>query len=481
VDAAFLAPFVVLPNIGLAAFNVTLSTTANMANMATNAAGNAPLADFVGNFSAKVADRTLAAATESGDIALASVQRAIGLGSNRNVNALLASTVLEKGTKTAVLPLWVVWDGAIAALHVAAIQQVTQATGSLVSRILDTWSKPGVIPGVVGADTSARERWAFSDMIVEGPIGAVAADFRGMVGGLLALGFGDLRWLANGARQFHGSMQYVYEKKLHGEVQPESDFPIGPQLAKYATTILEQFPEAFVQALESEDPWQVIQSYLWEPGKVNTLFGTYPLATFWVLFDVAVFVMQALFDVADAQKYALCELAIMDSALSNAEKDSALAALRQTAPKTVVEFEYYVPLLIPLGGTVVDKTHRRNAAGEIIDDQTTSPSVFNPKAIDIAQSVGSELFSLRAMLWLYGDEQMAREKNHRETVRKYGPEVAQRIADQPRYPLTPEQVAKLTQSGLRTQAEIEAIWNELLRERNLHDIAESISGQRLCA
>jgi len=165
----------------------------------------------------------------------------------------------------------------------------------------------------------------------------------------------------------------------------------------------------------------------------------------------------------------------MESQLTNDEKDAALVELRKTAPKTTIEYEYYVPLLVPFGGTVQDKVYRRNAAGEIIDNHTVVPSVFKQIGMSIAQSLCSEVISLRSFLWLYGDEQVAREKNDRETARKYGPEVAQRIAEYPRYPLQSEQVAALTQAGPRTPAGVATILEGLLRERGLREIADRIT------
>jgi hypothetical protein len=167
----------------------------------------------------------------------------------------------------------------------------------------------------------------------------------------------------------------------------------------------------------------------------------------------------------------------MESQLVDDEKDAALAELRQTAPNTIIEYEYYVPLLVPFDGTVQDKVYRRNAAGESIDTHTVVPSVFKKIAIDIAQSLCSEVISLRSFLWLYGDEQVAQEKNYRETAHKYGPEVAQRIAEHPRYPLQPEQIAELTQTGPRTPAAVAAILEGLLRERGLHDVADRITAE----
>jgi hypothetical protein len=442
---------------------------------AAGSSGLVPFAALAEEFSRRVADRTLTVARETTALAVAGAGQAIGQDSARTANALLASTLLEKGTETAVLPLLMAVDGVATALTVEWSRQAAIAAGMLLSRGLDAVSSQGVIPGSVGADTAARSRFGFYDMSTNGPVEAVARDLRGIVGGLLALALGDLDWLAQGMRGFQVSAEYVYEKVEHGEVGPHTDIPISVLLGQYGTTIIEKYPEAFVQALEAGDPLAVIREYFKEPGNVTTLFTLYPIFTFLVLYDVAVFMGKGLFDGPDAQKYALCELAIMESQLANDAKDAALAELRKTAPNTIIEYEYYVPLLVPFDGTVQDKVYRRNAAGEIIDTHSVIPSVFKSIAMHIAESLCSEVISLRSFLWLYGDEQVAREKNYRETVRKYGPEVAQRIAEQPRYPLQPEQVAEFTQAGPRAPAAVAAILEGLLRERGLHNIADRIT------
>ena len=481
---AFLAPFIVFPNIGFSAINATVGAIGRVTEATAHAAGSTGLVPFVGfvaELSSRVAERALTAAKETAELAMAGARKAVGQDSARTANALLASTMLEKGTETAVLPLLMAVDSLAAALTVESSRQAAIASGMLLSRGLDVLSSQGVIPGSVGADTTARSRWGFSDMSTNGPVEAVARDLRGIVGGLIALALGDLAWLAQGMRGFQVSAEYVYEKVHHGEVGPHTDIPISVSLGQYGTTIIEKYPEAFVQALESGDALAVMQAYFKEPGNVTTLFTLYPIFTFLVLYDVAVFMGKGLFDGPDAQKYALCELAIMESLLPNDAKDAALAELRKTAPNTIIEYEYYVPLLVPFDGTVQDKVYRRNASGEIIDTHSVIPSVFKKIAMHIAQSLCSEVISLRSFLWLYGDEQVAREKNYRETARKYGPEVAQRIAEHPRYPLRPEQVAELTQAGPRAPAAVAAILEGLLRERGLHDIADRITAgsQRL--
>jgi hypothetical protein len=351
--------------------------------------------------------------------------------------------------------------------------------GILASHGLDVWSAKGVIPDGIGADTNARLRWGFRAMSTDGPVEAVARDFGGIVGGLLALAIGNVDRLAKGMRSFQLSVGYVYEKVQHGEVGPHTGFPMRPSLGRCSTTIIANYPEVFVRALESGERRAVIPAFFKEPGRVATLLALYPVFTFLVLYSVAVFIAKAMFDGPDAQKYSLCELAIMESDLANDAKDAALGELRKTAPKTIIEYEYYVPLLVPFDGVIEDKVSRRNASGQMIDNHSVIPSVFKPQAIHIAQSLVSEVIGLRSCLWLYGDERLARDKNHRETARKYGPDVARRIAEHPRYPLGPEQVTELIGSGPRGPAAIASILDGLLRERGLDDIANQIESGRL--
>lgn len=350
--------------------------------------------------------------------------------------------------------------------------------GILVSRGLDVLSARGVIPGRVGADTNARLRWGFRAMSTDGPVEAVARDFGGIVGGLFALAIGNVGRLARGMRSFQVSVGYVYEKVQHGEVGPHTGFPMRPSLGRCSTIIIRNYPEVFVRALESGQRRAIIPAFFKEPGHVTTLLALYPVFTFLVLYSVAMFMAKAMFDGPDSQKYALCELAIMESDLANDAKDAAFAELRKTAPKTIIEYEYYVPLLVPFDGVVQDKVSRRNASGQPIDNHSVIPSVFKPQAIQIAQSLVSEVIELRTFLWLYGDERLARTMNNRETTRKYGPDVARRIAEHPRYPLRPEETAELMGSGPRAPAGVAAILAGLLRERALHDLANRIESAR---
>jgi hypothetical protein len=354
-------------------------------------------------------------------------------------------------------------------------RQAAIAFGRLVSRGLDVVSSRGVIPGSVGADTSASARWGFYIMSANGPTEAMSRDFRGIVVGLLALALGKPDRLAKGLRGFQLSAEYVDEKVRHGEVGPDTDIPIAVSLGRYGTKIIKTYPEAFVRALESGDRSAVRRAYFEQAAAVTKWFALYPIFTWLVLYSVAVFMLKALRDGPDAQKYALCELAIMESRLADAAKDGALADLRKTAPNTIIQYEYYVPLLVPCDGTVQDKVHRRNASGDIIDNHSVVPSVFNRRAMQIAQSLCCEVIGLRSFLWLYGEERIAREKHSRETARKFGLGVAQRIAEQPVYPLRPEQIAELTQAGPRAPEAIAGILDGLLRERGLDGIADRIT------
>src|SRR4051812_30042923 len=100
------------------------------------------------------------------------------------------------------------------------IRRAFIAFGMLVSRGLDAVSRPGVIPGRVGANVAALSRWGFYIMPTNGPIEAMNRDLRGIVGGLLALAIGKPDRLAKGLRGYWISAEYVREKVLHGEVGP---------------------------------------------------------------------------------------------------------------------------------------------------------------------------------------------------------------------------------------------------------------------
>ena len=431
--------------------------------------------DIVPGFTGRVAHNTLETAREAGQLVVDGGLTALGCGAGY-MNSLLATTILKSGLTTALLPLQVGLDAASATFDVEAVQQAAATVGLAVSRILDRSSKPGVIPGDIGAKTNAQVRWGFFEITPRGPLHAVAQDITGVGGGLLALGVGDFAWLAHGMRQFLESMKFVYEKKQHGKTRPEWDFPPDQVLADQSITVIEHFPERFLRALEAGNSLEVVAAYMQDTHVVNAFLYAWARVQTYLPDNTRRYTQAALFDTPDAQNYVLCANAIMESRLSDEEKDAALFALRKTAPLTEVVFGDYAPLSIPLGGTVKDKAQARNAAGEIIDDHIEHASVFEQLAIDIAQAVSSELYTFRSLLWLYRDEAMARERTFQETARKFGPGPAQRIKDQPRYPLPPEEVAELTRSGPRPRAEIDQIIDGLLRQRGLDDIADKIKG-----
>ncbi len=350
----------------------------------------------------------------------------------------------------------------------------------LLWRAMDPISVDGVLPDPAAWKIAARFRSAMIAGAVGGPFGAVRRDFIGIVGGLAALLIGRTRLLGRGARWFRGSMQYVYEKKLEGSVQPESDFPLKKRLAEHATAVVERFPETWVEALEGGGFRESFRAYRRDPRAVYTLVFRYPLATYHVLTGVAVFVGKGLLQVEDAYAYTLSELAIMESGLSSEDKDLALVQLRATASNPIVGYEYYIPLLVPFGGGPQDRADRRNAAGEIIGHHSSAPSVFPKRSIELAQAVIGELIGLRSMLWLYGDEATAREKNRRETARKFGPGPAGRIEEQPQFPLTAVEVEQLASGGKRNREEVHGILDGILRDRGLQAVAEAVqrSAQR---
>jgi hypothetical protein len=210
-------------------------------------------------------------------------------------------------------------------------------------------------------------------------------------------------------------------------------------------------------------------------GDVNSLFLNYPKATYNVLTGVSVFVFGGIFvQIEDGYAYPLCELSIFESRLSNEEKDWAHGELRKTAPKSIVGFEYYIPLLVNFEGQTQEKAYRRDAAGEIINDRVGSPSIFPQRSIQLAQSIHGELSCLRSFVWLYGDEKKAREKNLQELTRKFGPAAAQRIEAHPLFPMNRDEVAELTRSGPRSPQEIEEILDYIMRVRGLIAIADGI-------
>jgi hypothetical protein len=487
-----LAPFVAFPNLGLAAVNAAVGATARLADVAWQATGgtfgtSGKLAERV---SERVAHRTLGAAKASMDIALQAIGNATGRMAGPGSNELLSSTILDKTTATAALPLLIGLDAVAAAFKdVPAIRDGAYDLWLDLSRFLDTRSSHGVLTGRQRADSDSQMRFGFIELALDGPLQAVGRDFHGIVGGVLALGMGDFNWLAQAAKDYWASMEYVYDKWLAGETQPKSDFPIGALLASEGRQIIQRFPRPFVAALESGDPLRVAKALRDDAGEITTMLSLYPFTAFQVVYDVLVFVLKAWLQVADALDYALCELAVVKSNISDADKAFAMERLRETAGNATVEFEYYVPLLVPFGGTPADQALRTSVTGKIINHHTIAQSVFEPGAIQRAQEINSEVIQMRAFLWLYRDEATARQKSYQETVRKFGQAAADRIEQAWRegtalYPLSAEDVAELitphdgSQDVPRTPREINEILYKLLRRRGLLYVSDLVCGEQ---
>ncbi len=474
VGDVFLAPLIAVPNIGLAALNATVGGTARVAGSAVRVATGTRLGSIgeaAEDLSRRVADRAFDAARESTEMATDAVARITGGGGEESANTLLARTLLERATAAGLLPLTAAADAVRAARRIEAVRDAGERTWELFSKLLDPLSKKGVLPGEIGAKTAAEVRFGFYYMTTQGPLEAVAQDVSGIAGGGLALAMGDFEWLATALPRYRRSLEYVDDKAKHGEVQPESDFPLGASLAASATATIESYPDELTEALESDEARKVLRSLFKQSREIATLLLNYPNVEFQVLYGVLVFTLEAYLETADAERYSLCELAIVESALPDAEKDDCLAELRDTAPNTTVHFEYYVPLLVPKGGTREDQAHRRTAGGEVIDHGAYAESVFEPRAVHRAQAIGSELLTYRPLLWLYRDEALARRKSRAETIRKYGPEAARRIEQEPLYPLTDEEVAELTAGGPRPAGEVDRILIGQLRERGFERLA----------
>ncbi len=464
-----LAPVIGLANAGLATAHVAVGGAARAAETTASVAraSGFPRGEAVEDLTRRFTDPLIEGSRQGVERAAGNVREAFSGDLETSANRLLARTLVDDVARAAALPASAV---ASATIGHAWFQSLLEA----LSRGLDPLSWEGVLPDPITQKLAARLRAGMVECALGGPFGAITRDFSGMAGGLGALLLGDTTRLAEGAESFRDSMRYVYEKKLQGEVQPESDFPIKEQLAAHASAVIEKYPEKWVEALKDEDYVRIADAYLRNPVAANTLLLRYPRATYQVMTGVMVFVgLQGFFQVEDAFSYALAELAIMDSRLPDGDKDWAHDQLRMTASKSIVGYEYYIPLLVPFDGGVEDKAYRRDAAGEIIDDRGSAPSVFPKRSIELAQAMIGELIGLRALLWLYGDEEAAREKNYEETARKFGPGPARRIEDDPRFPLTREEVDELS-SGRRTREEVDEILDDVLRDRGLLTIADAV-------
>lgn len=493
-NGMLLAPFVVFPNLGLAAVNAMVGTTARLAERAVQATEGAfgTSGELAEKVSRRVAERTLGAAKSSMDFVLQATRNAArgmsGEVTGPGSNHLLSQTLIDKTTATAALPLLAGWDALLAIGDVKAVREAIHELWVDLSLLLDSGSVHGVMSGRQRAKTDSKIRFGFYYMATEGPLGAVWKDFHGIVGGVLALGLGDFQWLDQGARHYWRSMEYVYDKWLAGETQPKSDFPISALLAWEARQIIQRFPWPFIFALRSGDPLRILRMLRDDAGEIANLLIFYPFTAFQVTYDVLIFVFKAWLQVADALDYALCELAIAESGISDADKDFAMERLRKTAGNATIEFQYYAPLLVPRDGTAAEQAYSTSFTGKRIDVHAIASSVFDESAIQRAQELEAEVIQLRAFLWLYRDEATARRKSYQETVRKFGQAAADRIEQALRdgtalYPLSPRDVAELTrlpdgsQGGPRTPGEIQEIFYNRLHTRGLLYVAELICGK----
>ncbi len=294
---------------------------------------------------------------------------------------------------------------------------------------------------------------------------------------MAALGLGDFTWLEQGAQTYWHNMEYVYDKWLADEAQPKSDLPIGEFLASLAGAIIKRFPTGFVDALGTGDIREIGREGFQQSGELTTLLVLYPFTAFQVSYDVARFVANAWLEPSDSLAYAICEMALAESSLAEDEKREAATKLRKTAGNATIEFEYYVSILIPKSGDVKPYVYRGDIFGVPEKHGTTARSVFETIAIQRSQSIVAELIQYRAFLWLYRDEQKARETSRREIVRKFGEEVAQRLDQaQPLYPLTKAQLQSLTAGGPRSAREVRSLIRCLLRDRGLLEVAQQVAG-----
>jgi hypothetical protein len=433
-----------------------------------------PTTAVVINATSRLRRRAADGASASIQLMNAAFDAVVGKTNAMRPGELLSGTLLAGLTRAIAWPAFALFDISSAVVATSPPPALVSSIGLLLSRALTPWSLPGIIPGAVGRLATARTRRGFFVAFMTGAT-AVVLNFEGMCGGVLALLLGDPVWFADGLERHRGYASYVYEKDVHGELEPGSGFPMTKQLVALADPIVNRFPAEFVRTLRQEGWWAGFHAYRREPSSVNRMLVSYWTFTARMMWDVAKYFGTGLLDAPSAQNVALCEMAIATSGMSVDEKEAALFEVRKTAPNAIIEFEHYVSLLVPCDGTVADKVFRRTCGGEIIDTLTVVPSVCDKHAILVAQSTNAEVYSLRAFLWLFRDEARAVEINTRETARKFGPDTAARIAADPLYPLTADEVAALTQEGPRPPEAIAAILTDQLRARGLGSIADRIA------
>ena len=389
---------------------------------------------------------------------------------------LLSHTVLGGATRALLVPMFLLVDFGTALCTTSPTREWLMPLGLWLSGALVARSARGVLPGRVGAMAVARTHVGFFTMVWSATP-AVMNNNQGIVGGVVALLLGDPDWLGDAMWQMREYADYVHEKERVGELGPRSNMPFGRPMVETTGAIVAGYPAASVDALRTSGFVAGLRAWWNDRAAVNHYLGLYVPFTACMMADVQTFFTRGLLDAPDAQTVTLCEWAVISSRLTDDEKDAALLDVQAVASASIVEFEHYVGLVLPFDGSLDDKAIRRSASGALLDTHTVVPSILDRHAVHVAQSTNAEAYALRTFLWLYRDEAVALRVNHRETTRKFGPAVADRLARSPRYPLASWERDTLCVGGPRTQAEIDGVLLEALRGRGLGPWADRIAAR----
>lgn len=387
---------------------------------------------------------------------------------------LLSHSLLGGLTRALLAPMFLVVDFAGALCTTSPTREWLTPLGVWVSGAIVRRPNGGVLPGRVGAMAIARTHLGFFHMVWSATP-AVMNNNQGIVGGLVALLLGDSDWLGDALWQMREYADYVHEKEREGELGPRSNMPFGRPMVETTGAIVAGYPAATVEAIRTRGFLDGLRAWWRDRAAVNRYLRLYIPFTTSMMADVQTFFSRGLLDAADAQTVTLCEWAVMSSGLPDDQKDAALLDVQAAASASIVEFEHYVGLVLPFDGALDEKAIRRSASGALLDTHTVVPSILDRHAVHVAQSTNAEAYALRTFLWLYRDEAVARAVNHRETERKFGPEVARRIAQSPRYPLESWETETLTAGGRRAADEVDRVLLEALRGRGLGDWAERVA------
>lgn len=386
---------------------------------------------------------------------------------------LLSRSLLGGLTRALLVPLFLVVDLGAALCTTSPTREWLTPLGLWLSGAIVRRSSSGVLPGRVGRFAVARTHLGFFTMVWSATP-SVMNNNQGIIGGVAALALGDSDWLGDAMYQMREYADYVFEKERVGELGPRSNMPFGRQMVATTGAIVEGYPAAAVEAIRTGGFLAGFRTWRRARKEINRYLQLYVPFTTCMMADVQTFFTRGLRDAPEAQIVTLCEWAIVSSGLSDDDKDAALLDVQAVASASIVEFEHYVGLVLPSDGTLEEKAIRRSASGALLDTRTVVPSILDRHAVQVAQSTNSEAYALRTFLWLYRDQHVARELNHRETARKFGPAVAARIAASPRYPLGAWEIEALTEGGPRPEAEVEKLLLEALRGRGLGEWAERV-------